>query len=715
MNYLATQADDSACGFYRIVLPCAEMNVMRGHRTRVTKVLAGDPTADIYPPGMELIVVQRIAEPELADFFGGYWQEHFGVPVIYELDDLVTDLHPSNTMAWDYYMEGGRLDAIKRLLAEVDAVTTTTPTLAKELSEYNDHVHILPNQLPNWIGKLRTWRPSYEGPPRLVYTGGPSHAVDVGHWDVIGRAVKKLPVTMTTYGHPWLKELGLTDEQAQFRPWTQDFAAYQQSLTQYDIGIAPLMPTRFNRSKCLDSETPVSTRDGLVSIGSVAEGDEVMTRDGWRKVLATSTEIAGPGVCVVLDNGVRIKMTGDHRMLVNGEWVEGGDIKQGDRLAVGPVGFGSRQRVSFNFFNSQHTSRPDVIGASTPSVEIDETWGEFLGFFVGDGSASSSTTTSISCDGQDADVVDRVVGLFGAFGITAKTTTKKMFDGTYLRRQAVNAPSRVLLDFLASLGLVTDRGVDTKAGRRRVVCVPEVIKRSDSAVVAAFLRGYFEADGSVVSCGVEACSKDEQFLRDVQVLLMQFGIHSVLKSFTGSQRAGYGDRHYWKLRLRRASADVFWDEIGFIGERKQRRLGALTERAPTSNNYKPMPSELEVVAVEPCWLTPVDLQVDGSEFVAHGVTSHNSDIKVLEYWAAGVVPVASDLDPYNSTIEHGVDGFLCRTDKDWSEAITTLVQDAELLHKMQQAGYDRAAERTIGKNIGKWEAAYRDTLERCAS
>ncbi len=245
MKILGTLADQSACAYYRMILPEAELNVVHGQSTTLTMQLPVDLADPIYD--VDLMVVQRIADPNISQFL----RDRFDRPVIYELDDLVMHLHRSNTMAWDYYEVDNRLEVLAETMRNADALTTTTATLAEELSFYNERVFVLDNCLPNWVVNLN--KPEHTGPVRIVYTGGPSHMDDVEHYRYgIGATIKVLGdrVELHTYGHPWMRELGLTDAgHVKFRPWTMDFPSYQASLCDYDIGIAPLKNTRFNRSK----------------------------------------------------------------------------------------------------------------------------------------------------------------------------------------------------------------------------------------------------------------------------------------------------------------------------------------------------------------------------------------------------------------------------------------------------------------------------------
>ncbi|WP_372382301.1 glycosyltransferase [Xanthomonas sp. NCPPB 1068] len=63
-----------------------------------------------------------------------------------------------------------------------------------------------------------------------------------------------------------------------------------------------------------------------------------------------------------------------------------------------------------------------------------------------------------------------------------------------------------------------------------------------------------------------------------------------------------------------------------------------------------------------------------------------SEIKVLDYAALGLAPVVSDLEPYRSTVTHGVNGMLvAEQSSDWFEALDRLVSNRDLRHQMAVA------------------------------
>ncbi len=115
--------------------------------------------------------------------------------------------------------------------------------------------------------------------------------------------------------------------------------------------------------------------------------------------------------------------------------------------------------------------------------------------------------------------------------------------------------------------------------------VPEIVWRGNEACVRGYLRGLFQSDGTVnvsgnasTSCSVRLASSQPSLLKDVQVLLANFGIFArVLKRRAAGQRLlpdGKGGKKLYdcqadyELIVDGESRERFMDEIGFITEGK---------------------------------------------------------------------------------------------------------------------------------------------------
>ena len=63
--------------------------------------------------------------------------------------------------------------------------------------------------------------------------------------------------------------------------------------------------------------------------------------------------------------------------------------------------------------------------------------------------------------------------------------------------------------------------------------------------------------------------------------------------------------------------------------------------------------------------------------------------KLVQYGAAGIPSVASDVGFNREVVEDGVTGFLVRTPEEWIERITTLLDDPDLRARMGVAARRR--------------------------
>lgn len=94
-------------------------------------------------------------------------------------------------------------------------------------------------------------------------------------------------------------------------------------------------------------------------------------------------------------------------------------------------------------------------------------------------------------------------------------------------------------------------------------------------------------------------------------------------------------------------------------------------------------------------LQEYDCSVGLAPMQDHTFNYSKSNLRILQYWASGLVPVASDIGEYAKTITHGVNGFLA-TDN-WEECI----ESAQDYHA--EAGYEEAKQYTWkSKKKEKW-------------
>jgi ribonucleoside-diphosphate reductase alpha chain len=107
----------------------------------------------------------------------------------------------------------------------------------------------------------------------------------------------------------------------------------------------------------------------------------------------------------------------------------------------------------------------------------------------------------------------------------------------------------------------------THTGKGYTPRVPEAIRATnDPAVYGAFLRGLFEADGTVTLGAACWSTVNRGFSDHVKQLLMALGIPTSTKQTT----SGWGKSDIFVVRVRNAAyARRFLDAVGFIGARKR--------------------------------------------------------------------------------------------------------------------------------------------------
>jgi DNA gyrase subunit A len=148
----------------------------------------------------------------------------------------------------------------------------------------------------------------------------------------------------------------------------------------------------------------------------------------------------------------------------------------------------------------------------------------------------------------------------------------------------VQVVSQQVNNFLSRVGLFGKSGVRE---------IPEPVLQSPHAVVAAFLRGLYEGDGSAEKSGrsllrVGLCAKNRALVRQVQTLLLRFGIASALSEDHA--------RGTWRLGIvGQENLKRFAEKIGFASKAKREALeGILSEhtgRALSRTDFVPFIAE----------------------------------------------------------------------------------------------------------------------------
>jgi len=131
--------------------------------------------------------------------------------------------------------------------------------------------------------------------------------------------------------------------------------------------------------------------------------------------------------------------------------------------------------------------------------------------------------------------------------------------------------STQVIRFLRSIGVVPGVAKDKE--------VPWSVLQSSPASMRQFLRGYLDAEGHANGLGLEVSSASETLLRQIQVMLLTFGI---VTSRLPKMVEGY-DHVYWRLQIQGDDVRRLMREIGLVSRRKISALASLVEKNSNPN------------------------------------------------------------------------------------------------------------------------------------
>ncbi len=316
------------------------------------------------------------------------------------------------------------------------------------------------------------------------------------------------------------------------------------------------------------------------------------------KALAVADPIAVPAyvwkvgrknvAMVRTKEGYEITATLDHRVMTPEGWKEVGELKEGDRILL------PRFEVEEEFGS-------ESIGEDLTFV---------LGWFIGDGYLNVNDKRAwfyFNAEKEEETAWKIREILAKHFGINAKPHRYGNQIKLGVRGEAYR--------WLESI---------VKSNEKRV---PEIVYRLKPKEIAAFLRGLFSADGYVDNdMAIRLTSKDRKLLRDVQDLLLLFGVLSKIyerpyeSEFHYTTRDGeektYRAKGYHELVIANYSRKLFAEKIGFEGYKMEK----LSLKKTKSDEPVVTVKSVEVIGEELVYDFTVP---EYHSYISNGFMSHN--------------------------------------------------------------------------------------------
>jgi glycosyltransferase involved in cell wall biosynthesis len=228
--------DQTACGYYRIRLPFDWM-AMNGIEARYAADGKGLEDDD-FP----IVVAQRMGYPGFELQWLKMWRDR---KLIWETDDDLWSIDPTNARAAAVFTPE-LLKAVENCASTAHMVTVTTEPLAEVMRKFNPNVHVIPNHVDAGLFEVQRTRA-----PRLTigWAGGDSHYRDLKMIaPQLRRFLDRNPeVDMHFIGADYRDETRLWGR-SRHTGWSPRLIEYYQNID-FDIGLAPLVSSIFNRSK----------------------------------------------------------------------------------------------------------------------------------------------------------------------------------------------------------------------------------------------------------------------------------------------------------------------------------------------------------------------------------------------------------------------------------------------------------------------------------
>jgi ribonucleoside-diphosphate reductase alpha chain len=324
-------------------------------------------------------------------------------------------------------------------------------------------------------------------------------------------------------------------------------------------------------AKCVSEDTILFTKDGIKEIGSLVDYDK-QEKEVNKKVelLNGFNETSNTDVVFIngkqktkkvsTEDGYEIEGTYNHPILVmnddgNFDFKQLQDIKIGDYVAISRGGniWGNKTEIDVDmqdFIDGLSKQAYNTKFCNIPKT-LTKDIARYIGLLIGDGCLSRNNIVIFT--NIDKELID-----------CFKNTTKDIFN-LEVKSKGENDDdfiihSKFFREYLNRLGL--------KQTKSNLKTIPQIILDAPKEIISSFLQGLFDTDGTVANNSVSYCTASEKLSKQIQMLLLNYGIisHRVLrydKTFK---------TYHYIINIYNKNIDIFNKDIGFGLKRKQDKL-----------------------------------------------------------------------------------------------------------------------------------------------
>ena len=407
----------------------------------------------------------------------------------------------------------------------------------------------------------------------------------------------------------------------------------------------------FGTNPCVTADTWVMTQQGPQQVNELIDRPFTALVDGEAH---PSTE-AGffhtghkPVYLLETVEGHTLRATADHPILQvtkqtrkkqYTEWTELGDLQPGDMIRI-------------------HDQRGATWQAEDDGASV--AW--LLGLLVGDGTFVRNETKSD-------------LGILRFWGEHSREMVE-MAHAVHAAKIPARSDMQPLWNKANSFWQISSTGLNHLANRYGIsadhkTITPE-IEQTSSAFYSGFLRGLFDADGTVIGSqekgvSVRLAQSNLEMLQAAQRMLLRLGISATL--YQNRRDAGYrplpdgqgGTKEYWtqaqhELVISNDNIQVFQQRIGFSDPEKAAKLAEKTaayQRTPNRERFSVHIKSIELVGTEDVY----DCTVPGVHaFDANGLYVHNcGEIYLRPYQFCNLTSAIARADDTFETLKEKIE------------------------------------------------------------
>ena len=412
--------------------------------------------------------------------------------------------------------------------------------------------------------------------------------------------------------------------------------------------------------KCVSGDTLIFTDEGIKEIGEyfnylkikkefyIFNNINLLNGTGGLEK-STKGIYSGylPTKIITTEEGYCLEGTYNHPILVmqeNGQIVfkKIEEIKIGDYVAISrnnniwgnKTNIDYKQKIEEWLKTLSKQSYSHLMIRDLPN-HIDENIALVLGYLIGDGCLTLENRIMFS--NKDKDIINNYISIM-----------KNKFNVEVIKCKGDNCDYNIydkyLRKYFEFLGLENVNSFDKR--------VPKIIMSSPKNIVAKFLQGLFDTDGTVNNVSVSLCTTSEKMAHEVQILLLNFGI------ITRKVKRYSKNSFHYLIYIYGENIDKFYNEIGFGCKRKQNKLLQIINIKRNTNKDNLLQlnnSDLctgfnilkeylynnyyfsKVKTIQNSRNHVYDLQTEETHsFVSNGFVSHNTFLEVLAQYHTAI-------------------------------------------------------------------------------